>query len=129
MTFLGSIFAIIFGVFWTIMAFSITSGSPFGIIGTIFPLFGIIFVIMGVIQAVYNFQNATGKDRYSIYDITDSQEEGDPIDSWIKGRNDEDEEIGSTQQSIESGANYCPYCGAQLKNEYSFCPICGKQIN
>ncbi len=127
MSFVGSIFAIIFGIFWTIVAFSITSNVPFGMIGSIFPLFGVIFVIMGVFQAIYNFKNATGKDRYSIYDITDSREEGDPADKWINRSNMEDTQ--NKHEYVAGEVNFCPYCGTQIKSEYSFCPKCGKTIN
>jgi DNA-directed RNA polymerase subunit RPC12/RpoP/lipopolysaccharide export LptBFGC system permease protein LptF len=111
MSFIGSIVSIIFGVFWTMMAVNITAKSPFGMVGVIFPLFGVLFIILGIIQAVYNYKNATGKDRYSIYDITDSHEEDDPSDKWIKGE-----------------AIYCPYCGAKLERDYIYCPKCGKGI-
>ena len=49
---MGSIIAVIFGIFWTIAAASM--GAPF-----FFPLFGVLFIIMGIVQAVYNFKNAT----------------------------------------------------------------------
>ncbi len=110
MSFMGSIIAVIFGIFWTIMAFGITAGAPFGI-GIFFPLFGIVFIIMGIVQAIYHYKNATGKDRYSMYDITDSTEERDPADKWIKRETD-----------------YCPYCGVQLEKEFVYCPKCGKTV-
>ena len=113
MSFIGSVVAIIFGIFWTIIAFSMTSGSPFGIVGSIFPLFGIVFIIVGIIQAVYHYKNATGENRFSEFDITDSSEEGDPLDKFIKR---------------EADGNYCPYCGTTINNDYSFCPKCGKAI-
>ena len=110
MSFIGSVVAIIFGIFWTIMAFSMTAGSPVGII---FPLFGIIFIIVGIIQAVYHYKNATSENRFSEFDITDSSEEGDPLDEFIKR---------------EADGNYCPYCGTTIKTDYDFCPKCGKNI-
>lgn len=110
MSFMGSIVAVIFGIFWTIIAASITAGAPFGI-GAIFPLFGILFIIVGIVQAVYHYKNATRKDRYSMFDITDSTEEGDPADKWIRRETD-----------------YCPYCGVQLESEFIYCPKCGKRI-
>ena len=135
MSFVGSICVTIFGVFWTIMAFSITSESPFGI-GAIFPLFGVIFVIMGIVQAVYNYKNATGEDRYSIYHITDSNEEGDPADAWIHRKNTADEqnnhnyENNQYKNNYENGEmNFCPYCGTEVESDYSICPKCGKTIN
>lgn len=69
MSFIGSIVAVIFGVFWIILTASLASHSPFGIIGIIFPLFGVLFVILAIVQAIYHYKNATGKDRYSIIDI------------------------------------------------------------
>lgn len=127
LSFIGSIVAIIFGIFWTIMAFSITANSPFGIVGTIFPLFGVLFIIIGIVQAIYNYKNATGKNRYSIVDITDSGEEGDPSDRWIKDKL-EDEGKGEPQKFVQGGINYCPYCGVKLEKEYMYCPKCGKPI-
>ncbi|HIX91084.1 MAG TPA: hypothetical protein H9845_09375 [Candidatus Agathobaculum pullicola] len=55
----GSVFGIIFGIFWTVLAASMTQG--FGLVGIIFPLFGVLFVIISIGNAVYNFKNATGK--------------------------------------------------------------------
>lgn len=126
MSFIGSIVAIIFGVFWTIMAFSLTANSPFGA-GKILPLFGVLFIIVGIIQAVYNYKNATGKDRYSIYDITDSTEERDPSDRWIK-REVKNIEKKEQPKYSNTDINYCPYCGVHIKNGYKFCPKCGKTI-
>lgn len=128
MSFAGSIAAIVFGIFWTIIAAVMTSDSPFGIIGLVFPLFGVIFIVMGIIQAVYHYKNATGKDRFSIIDITDSSEEGDPSDKWIK-RDTRDEEGTEKQKTTGSDFNYCPYCREQLeKSDYVYCPKCGKTL-
>ncbi len=48
----GGIFIGVFGVFWTIMAFGITSGipdeMPFSLMRVFFPLFGIAFTCFGV---------------------------------------------------------------------------------
>lgn len=125
-SFVGSVIAVIFGVLWTIVAASITANLPYRIIGVIFPLFGVLFVIMGIVQAVYNYKNATGKDRYSLLDITDSNEEGDPSDRWIK--DNIDNEIIEQQENLNIDFNYCPYCGAQIMDEYVYCPKCGKGI-
>ena len=73
----GSVFSVIFGIFWTILAASMTRGA--GLIGIIFPLFGVLFIIIGVFNAIYHFKNASGKNRYSAYDITDEDEEPDPL--------------------------------------------------
>lgn len=113
----GSIFVAIFGVFWTIMATN--AGAPI-----FFTLFGIGFVIIAVIQGFYNFYNATNENRMSVYDITDENEESDPLQErlGVGHRNDNavDKEIND--------ANFCPYCGEPLHEEFSFCPKCGKRI-
>ena len=127
MSFMSSVFSIIFGVFWTILAFTMTSGA--GLIGLIFPLFGVMFVGMGIVNAIYHYKNATGRDRYSAYDITDGCEEGDPSDCWIKN------ELESERRSIEedrpssgSAHRYCPYCGTGLDSGFRYCPSCGRQL-
>ena len=50
----GAVCSIVFGVFWTVLAASMTGGM--GIIGVIFPLFGVLFIIIGVMNAVYHFK-------------------------------------------------------------------------
>lgn len=125
MSFIGSIFVVIFGIFWTFMAFSTIGGS--GIIGVIFPLFGVFFVIMGILQAVYNYKNATGKDRFSTFDITDSGEEGDPSNEWIKNQF-KTNATAENKKQLNGEINYCPYCGAEVDSGFSFCPKCGKNI-
>ena len=143
MSFMGLIIAIIFGVFWTVIAANITSNSPFGIVGSIFPLFGVLFIIVGIIQAAYHYKNATSKNRFSMFDVTDSQEEGDPSDKWIRDDitentpdntvNDmytdkmEDSNRDSNKDSNKD-INYCPYCGNSLSSNFSFCPKCGKRV-
>ena len=61
---LGSVIAVVFGIFWTVSAASM--GAPIS-----FSIFGVLFVIVGIVQAVYNFKNAAGKKRYSAFDIVD----------------------------------------------------------
>ena len=73
------------GVFWTLSAISM--GAPF-----FFCMFGVVFVVIAVVQAVYNFKNATSKNRYSVYDITDVGEETDPLN----------EKYGNTEKPQEN---------------------------
>ena len=61
---LGSVIAVVFGIFWTVSVASM--GAPIS-----FSIFGVLFVIVGIVQAVYNFKNAAGKKRYSAFDIVD----------------------------------------------------------
>lgn len=122
----GSIAAIVFGIFWTIMAFSMTRNAPFPMIGTIFPLFGVVFVVTGIVQAVIHFKNATGRNRMSLYDIVDADEEPDPLD---RGRNRRmSSRPASRAEGTDQAAGYCPYCGTELRSEFAFCPKCGKPL-
>ncbi|MFD0697882.1 zinc ribbon domain-containing protein [Paenibacillus sp. GCM10027628] len=107
----GSVFVTIFGIFWTIMAFSMTRDSPFPMVGVIFPLFGVIFVGMGIFQTVYHFKNAVGKNRMPLFDIEDS----------------EDERRLPRNHRNHHGQPFCPYCGKKLELDYQFCPQCGKE--
>ena len=61
---LGSVIAVVFGIFWSVSVASM--GAPIS-----FSIFGVLFVIVGIVQAVYNFKNAAGKKRYSAFDIVD----------------------------------------------------------
>lgn len=99
----GSAVVSVFGIFWTIMAVSM--GAPI-----FFALFGIIFVVMGIAQTAYNFKNATGKERFSEYDIMDSSEEPDPLNKFF------------------AGDEFCPYCGAEAEKDYQYCAKCGKKL-
>ncbi len=125
MNFVSTIGGVIFGVLWTVCAFAMTGGGAFGLIGLIFPLFGVVFVVIGIIQAVYHYKNATGKDRYSAFDITEDGEEGDPSWRWVQGA--EPWERSAPPRPPESGAEFCPYCGAKLQEDFRFCPKCGRE--
>lgn len=125
MAFIGSIISVVFGIFWTIIAFSMTADAPFGVVGIIFPLFGILFIVYGIAHAAYNYKNATGKDRFSVFDITDSTEEGDLADRWIRNEGKEDK---NRQEFSGAGIKYCPYCGASQKSDYKYCPECGRAL-
>lgn len=116
----GAVFGIVFGIFWTVLAASMTQG--FGLVGVIFPLFGVLFIIIGVVNAVYNFKNATGKNRYSEFDITDDTEEPDPLNQHFGGQPKHTSEVPPTSGS------FCPYCGAPVQNDFAFCRKCGKQL-
>lgn len=98
--------------------------DPFDTMGTIFPLFGVVFVIIAVCIAVYNFKNATSKNRYSEYDIVDGNEESDPLNERF-GNSDADEHYDET----DSGdALFCPYCGTPAEDNYMYCKKCGKRL-
>lgn len=112
MSAIGAVISVVFGIFWTITAASM--GAPF-----MFPLFGILFIIIGIVNAVYHYKNATGENRYSVYDITEEGEEPDPLNARF-----------GQQQSYQRGttARFCPYCGRNADSDYEFCPGCGKRL-
>ncbi len=116
---IGSIFAALFGVFWTIMAVSM---------GAVFMApFGLIFIGIAVVQAVYNFKNATSENRYSAFDITDEYEEADPLNERFGKRHEEiSEPLEKNGMDIES--QFCPYCGTKVGKGFEFCHKCGKKL-
>lgn len=114
-SFMGGILSIavgIFGIIWTIVAVNIGGGFV--------ALFGIIFVFVAIVSAVYNFKNATGKNRYSAFDLTDGEEEPDPLNLRFGARPD--------ANPRSSGSAFCPYCGTKVEGEYAYCNKCGKKL-
>lgn len=131
------VFGILFGVFWTVLAASITQGT--GIIGIIFPLFGVCFVVLGVVRTAYSLRNAFGANRNSEYDITDEGEEPDPFDPRNAHREDMYRDTASRPQPSDAAradrepappeGGFCPYCGAPVQADYEFCRRCGKKLS
>jgi len=104
----------LFGVVWTAVAAGM-GGGPFA-------LFGILFIAAAVLMAIYNFKNATGRNRYSVYDITEHGEEPDPLNERF-GR---PQSTASKQEDAEN--KFCPYCGTRVAEDYEFCNNCGKKL-
>lgn len=116
-SFMGGVMGVagaLFGVFWTVMA--IAGGAWF------MAPFGLIFIGVAVVQAIYNFKNATGKNRYSQYDITDENEETDPWNERF-GENKDNVKITSAIKG-----RYCPYCGTKNEEDYKYCKDCGREL-
>ena len=99
---LGSVIAVVFGIFWTVSAASM--GAPIS-----FSIFGVLFVIVGIVQA---------------FDIVDGEEEPGPLNQRFGGQ---PQEAGDTS-GPEGPLRYCPYCGAKLGDSYTFCGHCGKRL-
>lgn len=108
----GAVFAAIFGVIWTIAAISMGAGFM--------GIFGIFFIGIAVFQAVFHFKNATNKNRYSSYDIVDSEEELDPLNMQFS-------DTEKASKTVTSGDGYCPYCGGPMLSDFEYCPKCGKR--
>lgn len=111
----GAVVAVVFGIFWTIAAAGM--GAP-----AIFPIFGVLFILTGIGVGVYHFKNATGKNRYSAFDITEEGEEPDPLEQRFGRPEAHDAADGQTADG------FCPYCGAPADAGYAFCRKCGKQL-
>ncbi len=116
---IASIFAMIFGVIWCLGAAKIGAPMPF-------VLFGVVFIIAAGIQAYVGFHNATSENRWSSYDITDDGEEVDPLEERY-GRK-AGEALAQKEETQETQAAYCPYCGAKAKKDYVFCRKCGRKL-
>ncbi|MBS7525939.1 zinc ribbon domain-containing protein [Fusibacter paucivorans] len=114
MSAVGSIVAIIFGIFWTFTV----AATPFGVRNPMV-FFGILFIILGVVQFIYHMKNTTGKKRMSLYDITDDEEENHPKRKAVQTDH---------MEGAEVEVHFCPYCGKKLKHGYTFCPSCGRPL-
>ena len=106
----GSAVGVIFGVIWTGAAASM--GAP-----PFFLAFGVLFIIVGIVQALYNYKNATGENRFSAFDITEDGEEPDPLDRRVR-----------EEPPPEGAYRFCPYCGANFSGDFVYCGKCGKRL-
>lgn len=113
-----SIAAAVFGIIWTGLAASMGAGP--------FALFGIVFIAIAVFNAVYNFKNATGENRYSMYDITDHGEEPDPLNERFGSNSPANADAQQQRNGKES--RFCPYCGTALQSDFVYCNSCGKKL-
>ncbi len=106
------IFMICFGILWTALAAQA---------GGFFAIFGVLWTGIAVVITVYNFKNATGKNRYSSFDITDGDEEPDPLNERFGEQTDD-------ENSPSGDSRFCPYCGTAVESDFEFCNKCGKKL-
>lgn len=126
------IFIALFGVFWTLTAASMGAG--------IMVPFGLIFIGIAVVSVIYNFKNATSKNRYSSFDITDGNEEPDPLNQRYGQQYSYDQQYGYNQPDCgqkydaygrpeeDVDSSFCPYCGNPVDGDFEFCNKCGKKL-
>lgn len=118
----GSVVVGIFGVFWTIGAASM--GAP-----PFFILFGIVFVGLAVFQGIFHFKKATGTNRMSMYDITDHDQEPDPLNPIFTRTKSSPSYDHEEQPAADNAISYCPFCGNKILDQsHLFCSKCGKEI-
>lgn len=103
-------FAVMFGIVWTIAA------SEVGF----FAIFGVFFIIAALVTTFFHFKNAMSKNRYSVYDIVDHDDEPDPFNQR------------SAQSSYRhpsfSNRKYCPFCETPVGENHKFCHQCGSRL-
>ena len=104
---------ICFGILWTVL-----TAQAFGP----FAIFGVLWTCLAIAITVYNFKNATNKNRYSSFDIVDDNEEPDPLNQRF-GNNHPDDPIKSEPEN-----KFCPYCGTPVGGDFEFCNNCGKRL-
>ena len=111
---IGGIVGAIFGVIWTVSASSM--GAP-----GLFTLFGVVFIAICLGSALYEFYNATRKNRFSEYDITEGDEEPDELNRYFSGQE-------TPESKTTDAAAYCPFCGQATEPDHRFCSRCGKPL-
>ena len=100
------------------------AGAPSGIPNFFFMVIGVMFIVI-IANVCYSIYNATAENRTSEYDITDSNEEPDPLDPSHRGQ----VHLASREdQPSTTGRLFCPHCGARVGEDFKFCPKCGKEI-
>ena len=123
-SFMGGIASIasgLFGVFWTIMA--VGMGVWF------MAPFGLIFIGLAIANAVYNFKNATGENRYSSYDILDLTEEPDPLNERFgEVRNTPEKKENTDTGKDKKESRFCPWCGEAVEGDFVYCNHCGRKL-
>ena len=107
-----------FGVIWTISALSMGAPWPFA-------LFGVFFILLAVVGAIYNFANATRRNRFSAFDVTSHHEEPDPLNQRFGNPNPP---AAAASPARKYPGRFCPFCGQAVTDESNYCPHCGKDI-
>ena len=96
--------AAIFGVIWLLAAQWI--GAPW-----FMSAFGLVFILIAIGSAAYSFYSGTAKNRPSVVDIVDENEEPDPLNQVFHNK------------------KYCPQCGEPVLPSARFCSGCGLKLS
>lgn len=107
------IFMVCVGIVWIVLTIG---HSPF------FALFGVFWTGIALAMTIYNFKNATGKNRYSTYDITEEGEETDPFNERFGNQ----PTPSPHRQLVDN--KFCPFCGTPVAGNFDFCNNCGKKL-
>ena len=97
------------------------SGAP-----TPFVLMGLVFVVIAGSNVIISLMNATGENRFSLYDITEEGEEPDPLEEVLNKKEKTAAQKEEEERPTETA--FCPYCGAKAEKDYAFCRSCGKKL-
>ncbi len=89
-----------------------------GVIGIFMIGFGVLWTCMAIAITAYNFKNATGKNRYSAFDITDAREEPDPLN---KRFGNQASQPNDSDDKKASDSKFCPYCGKNSRKTKAEC--------
>ena len=123
----GGIFAMVFGVIWTVGAASI--GAPW-----FFSLFGLLFIASAGYNTYIAYKNTTGDNRFSEFDVVEMDSEPDPWDEKFRQNKDRysiNESCGHIEKDTEAhscAVRFCPYCGIEAESDYEFCKSCGRKL-
>lgn len=121
----GSLISVGFGIIWTIFAASFTADAGFPI--NLFPLFGVLFIVAGIGQFLFNLKNTTSENRFSSFDVVDSDNEPDPLNERF-GNHHRAKPYNSQTNQADGENEFCPYCGKHIESDFEFCPKCGKTL-
>ena len=112
------------GVVWTFAAVAMGAGFM--------AIFGVAFIAIALVNAFGGFYSATAKNRPSIVDIVDGEEEPDPLAARFAADDDADSSFSGDEARTPGSApvsRFCPYCGQGAAPEHRFCARCGKPLN
>ena len=58
--------------------------------------------------------------------IVDDTEEPDPFNRRMYGEDYTERYPQTSENSVD--AEYCPYCGGRIADDFEYCPKCGKKL-